>query len=193
MNKIKSISVFCGSSPGASPVYKEAAVKLGKILAEADITLIYGGSTLGMMGFVSEACLKYGGKVIGVMPKVFDGRVEHPNLTELIITENMHERKAKMFELSDAFIALPGGIGTIEEIMEIATWAQIGIHQKPFGFLNIAGYYKSLRDFMDNIVKERFMLAEHRAFSLFETEPEVLLEKLKSTKITRIDKWVDRR
>jgi len=193
MNKIKSISVFCGSSPGASPVYKEAAEKLGKFLAESGITLIYGGSTLGIMGFVSEACLKHGGKVIGVMPKVFDGRVEHPNLTELIITENMHERKAKMFELSDAFIALPGGIGTIEEIMEIATWAQIGIHQKPFGFLNINGYYNSLKEFMDNVVKERFMLSEHRAFSLFETDCEVLLDKLKSSKITRIDKWVDRK
>jgi len=193
MNKIKSISVFCGSSPGASPVYKEAAVKLGKFMAEQGITLIYGGSTLGVMGFVSEACLQHGGKVIGVMPKVFDGRVEHPDLTELIITENMHERKAKMFELSDAFIALPGGIGTIEEIMEIATWAQIGIHQKPFGFLNINGYFNSLRDFMDNIVNERFMLKEHRAFSLFEVEPDVLFEKLKSTDITRIDKWVDRK
>jgi len=191
--KIKTISVFCGSSPGAKPVYKKAAEELGRIIARNNIKLIYGASNLGLMGIVAESVINAGGSAIGVMPKVFVGKVEHPKLDTLIIVETLHERKAKMFELSDAFITLPGGFGTFEEILEIITWAQIGIHNKPFGFLNIAGYYDKLLSFLDSSVEQRFVRKEHRNMIQVSRSASELLELFENYEPPKIDKWLDQK
>ena len=190
---IKSISVFCGSSPGTEEGYRLAAKELGKLLAKRDIRLIYGGSDLGLMGEISQSVIINGGKVTGVMPKIFVGKVAHPELDKLIIVDTMHERKAKMFELSDAFIALPGGVGTFEEILEIITWAQLGIHSKPCGILNVCGYYDKLIEFLEHSVKQRFMKKENQEMLLVDVDPISLLDRFNNYKSSNIDKWLDRK
>jgi len=190
MNKI---CVFCGSSPGAKPEYARAAKELGATIARMGIEVIYGASDLGLMGIMAQGALDEGGKVIGIMPKVFDGKVDHPDLTELIIVDTMHERKAKMFEMSDAFIALPGGLGTFEEILEIVTWAQIGIHTKPCGLLNISGFYDDLLKFLESAVEDRFIWKDHKNMLLFDSSAENLLKKFSNYKAPKIEKWRDRR
>jgi len=189
---MKNICVFCGSSPGADPDYLKLAEKLGEEIAAQGLGLIYGASNLGLMGAVAKSALEGGSQVIGVMPKVFDGRVQHPNLTELIITDTMHQRKAKMFELSDGFIALPGGFGTFEEILEMLTWSQIGYSSKPCGFLNVNGYYDELIKFFDKSVEMHFVKKEHRNAIIVDIDPKKILDKFEKYKPVITDKWIDR-
>lgn len=176
---MKSIAVFCGSSEGASPVYKECATLLGKELAARNLTLIYGGATVGLMGAVADSVMQAGGRVIGVLPHFLKQReIEHTRLTELIMVDSMHERKLKMSELADGFIALPGGPGTMEEYFEIFTWAQLGLHQKPCGLLNVNHYYDPLIALFNNMVREKFMQEKHHSIMLNDVTPEGILRQL---------------
>ena len=178
---MKRLAVFCGSSNGASETYKEGAIQLGKELARQGITLVYGGSSLGIMGTVADTVLESGGQVIGVIPKMLvEKEISHPHLTELIVVDSMHERKAKMVDLADGFIALPGGMGTLEEFFEVLTWAQLGLHQKPCGILNINHYYDLLISFLDHINEQQFLQDKFRSMVLIESEPAQLIEKFKS-------------
>ena len=189
---MKNICVFCGSSPGADPAYLQMANKLGAEIATHGYGLVYGSSNLGLMGEVAKGALSSGASVIGVLPKVFDGRVQHPDLTKLIVTDTMHQRKAKMFEISDGFIALPGGFGTFEELLEILTWSQIGYSSKPCGILNVNGYYDGLLKFFDKSVEMRFVKREHREAIIVDTDPKTILDKFEKYKPVKIDKWIDR-
>lgn len=189
---LKSICVFCGSSSGANPSYLEAARNLGKVIAEKNIRLVYGGGNVGIMGEIANSVLKNGGKVSGVIPKsLFDKELAHKGLTELIVVDTMHERKAKMSELSDGFIALPGGIGTIEEFFEVMTWAQLGFQVKPCGLMNVTGYYDALVNFMDHMTYEKFLRPEHRKIMIVEQEPLKLIEGLNDYKPSYNEKWLD--
>ncbi|WP_042166579.1 TIGR00730 family Rossman fold protein [Paenibacillus gorillae] len=178
---MKSIAVFCGSRNGASEVYVKGAKALGKELAKRDIALVYGGASVGVMGAVANSVMEAGGRVIGVMPAFLDKReIAHKSLSELIIVESMHERKAKMAELSDGFITMPGGPGTMEEFFEIFTWAQLGLHQKPCGLLNINGYYNPLIELFNHMTAEQFMEEKYRRMTLVDEDPSALLEQFYS-------------
>ncbi|MGN7359512.1 TIGR00730 family Rossman fold protein [Paenibacillus sp. SAF-054] len=178
---MKSVAVFCGSSKGASPVYVEGAKLLGQELARRGITLVYGGSSVGVMGAVADAALAAGGQVIGVMPGFLDKReISHKNLTELMIVESMHERKAKMAELAEGFMTLPGGPGTMEEFFEVFTWAQLGLHRKPLGFLNINQYYDPLIAFFQHMEREKFMHEKYLNMSLVDADPGRLLDQFET-------------
>lgn len=173
------VCVFCGSSPGRNPFYPEAAKQLAANLARRDIGVVYGGASVGIMGALADASLDQGGEVIGVIPEqLMHKERSHRNLTELHIVESMHERKALMGSLSDGFIALPGGLGTLEEFFEVLTWNQLGIHAKPCGLLNIHGFYDSLTSFLDHMVCEEFVPDAHRSFLLVEREPDALLDDM---------------
>ncbi len=166
------ICVFCGSSPGAQPEYMQAAQRLGLILAQRGIGVVFGGGSVGMMGKLAKTVLEQGGEVIGVIPRdLVERRVGYTDLPDLRVVETMHERKALMAELSDAFIALPGGYGTIEEFFEALTWSQLGIHKKPAGLLNVLGYFDALTAFLDHAEQQQFIEPEHRAIALFELGP----------------------
>jgi uncharacterized protein (TIGR00730 family) len=176
---IRRICVFCGSRPGNRPEYVTVARQLGSLLAERRIGLVYGGASVGIMGAVADAALKNGGEVIGVIPGgLVQRELAHDRLTELRVVESMHERKALMSELSDAVIALPGGLGTFEELFETITWSQLGIHRKAFGVLNVAGFYDALLALIDHAIAEGFILSEHRQLILQDTEPGALLDRL---------------
>ncbi|PWV99364.1 hypothetical protein DFQ01_11580 [Paenibacillus cellulosilyticus] len=178
---MKSIAVFCGSSEGISPVYKEAAIQLGQALANNQITLIYGGANVGLMGAVADAVLEQGGSVIGILPHFLQSReIAHTGLTELIMVDSMHERKAKMAELADGFIAMPGGPGTMEEYFEIFTWGQLGLHEKPCGLLNVNHYFDPLLSMFDVMERERFMQPKYRSMVLTDDTPEGMLAKFAS-------------
>ena len=193
MTSFKRICVFCGSSPGADPIYIETAVKLGHLLAHQGIGLVYGGASIGVMGAVAGAALEAGGEVIGVIPKhLLDKEVGHHGLTELHVTRNMHERKMKMADLSDGFIALPGGMGTLEEIFEVLTWGQLGIHGKPCGFVNVLGYYDKLLQFLDHAVDQEFLRPQHRSIALVDDTAEGLLMGLLAYESPKIYKWIDK-
>ncbi|MEM1231001.1 MAG: TIGR00730 family Rossman fold protein [Pseudomonadota bacterium] len=173
------ICVFCGSSPGNDPRYMAAARALGTLLAEREIGLVYGGATVGTMGAVADAAIAAGGRVYGVIPRALhDIEIAHPGLTELDVVETMHQRKARMAERSAAFLALPGGIGTLEELFEVWTWAQLGIHQKPVGVLNVDGFYEPLLGFLDQLVQEGFVRTAHRDLLLARAEPAALVDAL---------------
>ncbi|MFD1773838.1 TIGR00730 family Rossman fold protein [Paenibacillus rhizophilus] len=175
---MKSIAVFCGSSEGASSIYKENALKLGQELAKQQVTLIYGGANVGLMGIVADAVLEHGGSVIGVLPQFLQNReIAHTGLTELIMVDSMHERKAKMAELADGFIALPGGPGTLEEYFEIFTWGQLGLHQKPCGLLNINQYFDPLVSMFDTMERDHFMQSKYRAMVITDNTPEGILKQ----------------
>ncbi|WP_085994194.1 TIGR00730 family Rossman fold protein [Oceanobacillus senegalensis] len=175
---MKCIAVFCGSSNGASDIYKEGAIQLGKELVRRNITLVYGGASVGIMGEVADTVLEEGGNVIGVIPRLLEEReISHQHLTKLYTVDTMHERKAKMAELADGFIALPGGPGTLEEFFEIFTWAQIGLHQKPCGLLNINGYYNPLIDLLDHMVEQQFLQKKYRSLAQLDSDPKVLIDK----------------
>ncbi|USK60039.1 TIGR00730 family Rossman fold protein [Peribacillus asahii] len=175
---MKRIAVFCGSSIGASHTYKEGAIQLGKELARRGITLVYGGSSVGIMGTVADAVLEAGGQAIGVIPKMLEEKeIAHLHLTELIVVNSMHERKTKMVELADGFIALPGGPGTLEEFFEVFTWAQLGLHQKPCGILNIDHYYDLLISFLNHMNEQQFLQDKHRSIALVDSNPADLIEK----------------
>ncbi len=177
---MKRIGVFCGSSPGAREEYRSAAADLGRRLAEAGLGLVYGGADVGLMGALADAALEHGGEVIGVMPRLLmPFEVEHEGLSDLRVVDTMHDRKALMAELSDGFIALPGGIGTLEELFEVWTWGQLGQHVKPCGLLDVAGYYRGLRGFIDHMVAEKFLKPPHRAMLMVERDPIVLLARFR--------------
>lgn len=174
---MKRICVFCGASPSAPPVYLDAAKSLGAALVKQGLGLVYGGGRLGLMGAVANGAIEAGGEVIGVIPQVLMAREGHPGLTDLRVVGSMHERKAAMAELADAFIALPGGFGTLEEFFEVLTWAQLGLHFKPCGLLNVQGFYEPLLTLLDHTVEHRFVEAAHRALVLVDQTPAGLLSQ----------------
>ena len=189
----KSICVFCGSSFGSRPIYLETAQNVGRILAERGIQLVYGGGCVGLMGAMADTALQHGGRVIGVIPESLVAKeVAHKGLPDLRVVESMHERKALMAELSDAFIALPGGFGTYEEFCEVLTWGQLGLHRKPFGLLNVAGFYDPLLALFDHAVAEEFIRPVHRDLVTVETDFEKLLERLANFQPPAIAKWIER-
>lgn len=190
MNKI---CVFCASNDGANPIYLETAEKVGIFLAEKNIGLVYGGGRVGLMGQIADTVMKNNGNVIGIIPKsLADKEVAHQGLTELHIVKSMHERKAMMADFSDGFIALPGGFGTFEELCEIITWAQLGFHEKPCGFLNVEGYYDPLIELFDKATKEKFIRPEHRELVLIESKIENLFERMTNYKPPVLEKWLDK-
>jgi uncharacterized protein (TIGR00730 family) len=188
---LESICVFCGSSIGSSPIYVDIAERVGRLLARSGITIVYGGGGVGLMGAMADAALDAGGDVVGVIPEQLVRReLGHRHLSEQRVVVSMHERKATMAELSDAFIALPGGAGTLEEFCEIWTWAQLGIHAKPCGLLNVDGYYATLLAFLDEVRDKGFLSAENRDLILVEREPVALLNRLQSYHAPHIPLWL---
>jgi uncharacterized protein (TIGR00730 family) len=180
---LRSVCVYCGSSPGASPLYAQATVELARALARRGVRVVYGGASVGLMGTLADAALDAGGEVVGVIPRsLVDREIAHPRLTELRVVASMHERKALMVELADAFVALPGGIGTLEELIEVYTWNQLGLHAKPLGLLNVSGYFDGLAGFLDHAVQEGFLPVAQRAVLVSEAEPEALLAALESAR-----------
>jgi len=187
------LAVFCGSKDGAHPVFREAAGTLGQALAARDIGLVYGGSRVGTMGAVADATLAAQGQAIGVLPHFLQEKeLAHPGLTELHLVHSMHERKAKMSELADGFIILPGGPGTMEEFFEVFTWAQLGLHEKPCGVLNIDGYYDPLIALFDTMERQGFLIPEHRAMLIVESDPDRLLERFATYEAPRVKTYMDR-
>ena len=186
------ICVFCGSSSGIDPVYSKTASAVGEFLAQNGIELVYGGGRVGLMGTVADSVLANGGRVIGVIPEALDKKeIAHKGLTELHIVSSMHQRKALMAEFADGFIAMPGGFGTFEEICEIVTWAQLGIHQKPCGLLNVNGFYDPLIELFNNSTASGFIRLAHREIVLVSAEIEKLFELMKHYKPPAIEKWID--
>lgn len=190
---MKSICVFCGANPGNDPVYAAGARAMGVEIAQRGLTLVYGGGAVGLMGVVANAALEAGGEVHGVIPRALrEKEIGHNDLTRLEVVDTMHIRKARMAELSDGFIAMPGGIGTFEELFEIWTWGQLGIHQKPLGLLNIAGFYDPLAAFLDGTVEAGFLKQAHRAMAMTDTEPATLLDRMEAYVPTPTYKWVEK-
>lgn len=190
---MKSICVFCGANPGNDPVYAAGARAMGVEIAQRGLTLVYGGGAVGLMGVVANAALEAGGEVHGVIPRALrEKEIGHADLTRLEVVDTMHIRKARMAELSDGFIAMPGGIGTFEELFEIWTWGQLGIHQKPLGLLNIAGFYDPLAAFLDGTVEAGFLKQAHRAMAMTDTEPATLLDRMGAYVPTPTYKWVEK-
>lgn len=185
------ICVYCGSNPGLLPDYRESARRLGYEMASRGIGLVYGGASIGVMGAVADAVLERGGKVTGVIPSSLATReVSHGGLDELIVVASMHERKAKMAELSDGFIALPGGWGTIEEIFEMLTWAQLGFHEKPCGLLNVASYYDHLFAFLEHAIEQQFVKQTNRPMIMMDDSPRSLLDRFAVYQAPKVKKWI---
>lgn len=192
MRKLTNICVFCGSSDGNDAQITAAAIHLGEVLAARDMTLVYGAAKIGVMGTLAQTMLDQKGKVIGIIPQFLKKKeVVHLGLTELITTENMHERKLKMQEISDGFIALPGGFGTLEELFEIITWLQLGLHSKPIGLLNTNGFYDHLLLLMENMVKNGFLKMDNYDLLLVDTSVEQLLQKMTHFKAPQVPKWLN--
>jgi len=188
---VKRICVYCGSSPGRSPGYAAAARQLGAELAHRGLGLVYGGASVGVMGVVADAALAHGGEVIGVLPHFFtDKEIAHQGLDELLVVDSMHERKARMAELSDGFIALPGGWGTLEEIFEVLTWAQLGLHEKPCGLLDVGGYFDDLYRFLEGAVAEGFVRDVHRPMIMLDDSAERLLDRFAAYRAPHVRKWI---
>ncbi len=189
-NSWRYLCVFAGSQSGSEPQYAEQARQLGRLLVENQIGLVYGGGSVGLMGEIADAVLDSGGKVIGVIPQFLATKeLLHTGLTETVVTEDMHSRKAKMAELADAFIALPGGLGTFEELFEVITWAQLGVHQKPIGLLNVAGFYDPLLYLINHSIELGFVKPEHRNLLEAAESAEELLKLLQSKKMPELPKW----
>ena len=190
---MKRVCVFSGSSPGADLAYRAAAIDLGHRLADRGIELVYGGAHVGLMGALADAALEGGGRVTGVIPQsLVDREIAHPGLSDLRVVASMHERKAQMAELADAFVALPGGVGTLEELFEVYTWNQLGLHAKPLGLLNVRGYFDGLVRFLDHAVEERFITRENRAMLLVGEDFDALLDGLAGWEAPTRPKWIDR-
>ena len=188
---MKRVCVFCGSSAGSRPVYAEAARATGRLLAERGIGLVYGGGNVGLMGEVADAVLAAGGEVIGVIPRqLMEREVGHQGLTTLEVVGTMHERKARMADLADGVVALPGGFGTLDELCEVLTWSQLGIHAKPCGVLNVDGYFDTLLALFDHAVSEGFVRPPHRALVLQAAEPGDLLERMEAFSAPPTEKWI---
>lgn len=191
---MKSVCVYCGSSPGFRPEYAEAAQRLGRSLVERDLALVYGGGKVGLMGIVADSVLAHGGTVIGVIPDaLMQKEVGHRGLTELHVVRNMHERKQMMADRSDAFIAMPGGVGTFEELFETFTWAQLGYHDKPVGLLNVAGFYDGMLAFLNHAVGEGFLKQIHADMLHVGDTPDALLARLAAAPRVHVDKWQEKR
>lgn len=190
---MKRICVFCGSAKGVRPEYEASAVRLGHLMAERGLGLVYGGGSIGLMRVVADAVMAKGGHVIGVIPdSLLRREVGHRGVTELRVVDTMHQRKALMADLSDAFIALPGGYGTLEEFCEVVTWSQLGIQQKPCGLLNVAKFYDGLLEFLDHIVREDFVRPENRGLVLVASDEREMLDKLTAWQPpAHIEKWMD--
>lgn len=188
---MKSICVFCGSSVGVRPEYADAARQLGALLAERGIGLVYGGGRVGLMGVIADAVLTHGGHVSGIIPEfLFKKEIEHKDVSDLRVVGSMHERKALMADLADGFIALPGGWGTLDEFCEILTWAQLGLHTKPCGLLNVSGYYDSFLHFFDTATTEGFVQPQYRALVLADTDPARLLDRMAAYQPPQTVKWM---
>jgi hypothetical protein len=189
---LASVAVFCGSSPGADPRFRTAAHSVGSLLGRQGRTLVYGGGAVGLMGVAASAALAAGGRVIGVIPRALATReLLKADLSETLVVESMHERKAMMAELAQAFVALPGGFGTFEELLEIVTWQHLGIHSKPVGVLDVAGYYSGLRELVARSVSERFVRDAHAEALLFDQDPAALLDRLAGCVLPDVSKWLD--
>jgi uncharacterized protein (TIGR00730 family) len=189
---MKSVCVFCGSSAGESPCYAESARRLGRLLARRGLELVYGGGSVGLMGVLADAALGAGGRVLGVIPdRLAKREIMHLGLTELRIVRSMHERKAVMAEASDAFVALPGAFGTMDELFEILTWGQLGEHEKPIGLVNVAGYFDPLLDFLQRMTAERFLKPKHRDLLLVDEDECALLDRLSVHRPPALPKWID--
>jgi uncharacterized protein (TIGR00730 family) len=193
LRAVERICVFCGASPGARPVYRETTAELARLLVEHGIGVVYGGGGVGLMGALADAVIEAGGELTGVIPRALvDREIAHRDVMDMRVVGSMHERKALMAELSDAFVALPGGIGTLEELFEVYTWAQLGLHRKPCALLNVDGYYDGIADFLTHSVRERFLREATRALLLVEDEPGVLLRRLEEWEPGEVlPKWID--
>ena len=189
--KLSSITVFCGSSIGNDPVYRQAALELGEYLARANLRLVYGGASVGLMGLLADSALEAGGEVYGVIPKsMIDIEIAHSGLTKLYTVSTMHERKAQMVELADGFILMPGGSGSLDEFFEVFTWQQLNYHQKPCAILNINGYYDLLIDFLENTVNNGFMREANYKNILIAQSSEALITKMEAFKLKPVKKWI---
>jgi uncharacterized protein (TIGR00730 family) len=188
---MKSITIFCGSSDGSEDIYRSQAISLGKTLAQRNIQIVYGGAKVGLMGAVADAALDEGGAVTGVLPRFLRTReIAHERLSELIMVDSMHERKTKMHELSDGFIALPGGFGTLEELFEILTWAQLGLHKKPVGLLNVEGFYDHLQHLLNTMVAKGFLKEVNYSMLLVDNDIPELLDKMNRYRAPVVGKWI---
>lgn len=189
---MKRICVFCGSGLGKDPVYRMVAEKLGILLAQSGIEVVYGGGHVGLMGVLADAVLSHNGKVTGILPQhIVDMEIAHTGLSRLIVVQSMQERKQQMERLSDGFIALPGGLGTLDELSEVLTYNQLRIHDKPLGLFNVNGYFNGLLDFFDHAVTEQFIRKEHRTNIIVSEDADQLIEKMKSFRPVQIGKWID--
>ncbi len=192
MSDIRRLAIFCGSNPGMRPDYVEAARSLGRMLAQRGIGVVYGGSNVGLMAALANAMEDEHGDIIGVIPRMLVEReVANTALSDLRIVDSMHQRKAMMVELADGFIALPGGVGTLEEFFETWTWAQLGMHAKPCGLLNVAGYFDPLLEFLDHAVAEKFVRDVHRGMVIVESDPAALLARFETYEPPRVVKWIN--
>ncbi len=190
---MKRIAVFCGASAGSNPVFMEVAARVGRVLAQRQIELVYGGASIGLMGAVADGALAAGGKAIGVLPGFFTKReVAHESLTQMIVVNTMHERKMTMHDLSDGIIALPGGFGTMEELFEILTWGQLGLHQMPIGLLNVNGFYDALIQMIQTMVDNGFLLEINRQMLLVSDDIEDLLEQMHRYQAPEMGQWLKR-
>jgi uncharacterized protein (TIGR00730 family) len=191
---VRRVCVFCGSSPGARPAYAQATAELARLLVGDGVGLVYGGANVGLMAVLADAVLAEGGEAVGVIPQALvDKEIAHPGLTDLRVVDSMHERKALMADLADAFVALPGGLGTLEELFEVYTWSQLGLHAKPCGLLDVEGYFAGIAAFLEHAVKERFLRDEHRAMLMVERDPRELLDRLRGFEPDALrPKWIGR-
>jgi hypothetical protein len=190
---LHTVCVFCASHSGADPRYAEAARSFGELLAVSGRRIVYGGGNTGLMGALADAALAAGGEIVGVMPKhLVDREVAHRGLTRLEVVDSMHQRKARLSDMADAFVALPGGLGTLEEFVEVWTWGQLGLHRKPYGLMNVAGFYTPLLAFLDHAVSEGFVRPEHRAMVRVAEDPEQLIAAIESAPPPAQPKWLDR-
>jgi uncharacterized protein (TIGR00730 family) len=189
---MKSVCVFCGGNPGSRPIYLAAARRLGETLAARGLRLVYGGSSTGLMGAVADAALARGGAVVGVLPEFMIAReIAHKSLSELVLVGSMHERKAQMAARADAFVALPGGFGTMDELFEVLTWSQLGLHQKPCALLDVEGYYASLAAFLDHATAEGIVRPEYRAMLLVDDDPARLLDRIEGYALPAVPRVLD--
>jgi uncharacterized protein (TIGR00730 family) len=192
VRELTSVCVYCGSSLGRDPAFASVAAEVGRRVAGEDLTLVYGGGSVGLMGVVADAALDAGGRVIGVIPRsVFQREVAHRELSELIEVDSMHDRKLLMFELADAFVALPGGIGTLEELTEVASWAQLGLHDKPVATLDVNGFWQPFHEFLDGIVTEGLLRERNRRLVVNVDEVSRLLDVLRAHEVRSVEKWID--
>lgn len=190
---LKTVCVFCAANPGSHPVYVERAAAMGRHLAQSKRRLVYGGGRTGLMGALADAALDAGGEVIGIMPRhLVDREVAHTGLTELRVVASMHERKSLLAELADGFLAMPGGLGTLEELFEIWTWGQLGLHSKPYGLLQVEGFFAPLLDFLDQAVTAGFIRAANREMLVVDDDPAALIARMEAAPVPPVPRWLDR-